>query len=134
MSDETEKPEGKKLRGFADPKNRKNINRGGRREGSRQSGPKDGEIEELFAKGTLESVHVLFKLLRSKDSTDSTKYKVASKFIDTHLTIEKQGGKLRVEQEDELGNVDEYEVDEDLPKEGSSGKVLSLIKTSYTPK
>ena len=82
-----------------------NINRAGRPVGAKQKLPKIREVENLIAQGTVESVKVLFDLLRDDKTTDATKFKVASKFIDTHITIEKQGGRLRIKQEDKKGNV-----------------------------
>lgn len=98
MSEEN-KDEPKKLKGFANPELRKNINQKGRPKGAFQAAPKVNEIEDLIARGTLESIHLLLKMLRSDDTTESGKIKVATKFIDTHITVEKQGGKLRIEQE-----------------------------------
>lgn len=143
MTDKTEdqenEPDKKKLKGFANPENRKNINRRGRNPGSTQKAPKNGEIEEMFACGAKESVAVLLKMLRDKDTSDSTRFKVASKFVDTHLTIEKQGGKLRIEQTDDKGKKESYEVEEETQEKatGTSGKVVSfkkLVSTEYKEK
>lgn len=119
----------------------KNINRGGRRPGATQKAPKDGEIEELFARGAKEAIHLLFKMMRDEKASETTRFKVASKFIDSHLTIEKQGGKLRVEQEDKQGNRDAYEVEEEQEQEqranGTTGKVVNfrkLVSTEYKEK
>lgn len=143
MSDEEntsgQEPEKKKkLKGFANPENRKHINRGGRKEGSRSSGPRNGEIEELFAKGALESINLLLKMMRDDKSTENTRTKIAFKFIDSHMTVEKQGGKIRVEQEDGQGNKRTMEADIEEEQEqrvnGTTGKVVSfrkLVSTEY---
>ena len=116
----------KKTRGVPFKSGDKRINRGGRPVGSRQKAPKIGELEDLFARGTFESVQVLLRMLRDDRTTDGNKLKVASKFIDTHLSIEKQGGKLRVEQTDKEGKKTSYDVTEEKKVSNGGGSVVSF--------
>lgn len=133
MSDE--KPKSK--RGFA--ANPQNINRQGRRRGSKNKLPTNQDLINDIKSCNGESLEVLKKIMR--DDKHKEQFKAAVKIFDTsvNLTLEEEKIILRREEKglDGKNKTTEYEVENGAvkPKTGTdsgSGKVYSLVSTEYT--
>lgn len=130
MSDtpEDDKPVEKKLTGFADPKLKKNINRGGRPRGAKGKVPTDAAIKESFKSSSSEAIEKLKSLMRN--GNEANQLKSAIKIIDVTMSILVEDEKVKVSKKDsKTGESSEYEVEK--RKDGSGGQVVSFLRTEY---
>lgn len=97
----------------------------GRPKGSRNKVPSNKELEDLISKGSLEALHQILKNMRDDKTPVNERNKIAFKFLDVKIAMEKQGGKLLLSRQDGNGEKDSYEVDEE---DITSGKVVSFAK------
>ena len=105
-------------------------NPNGRPRGAKNKVMSDVEFEKaILSKDSL----VLERMVKIiKEGKDSDALKAGIKWMEWSIKIRENGGIL-ITRETEEGE-EEYTVEENPTKEGSSGKVLSLIKTDYTQK
>ena len=80
----------KQLRGFANPANRKNINKRGRPRASTKKVPKMSEIEDMILCGNKEAVALMMKFIRNDDASDAVRLKAACKVNEEANKIEEK--------------------------------------------
>lgn len=97
----------------------------GRPKGSRNKVPSNKELEDLISRGSLEALQQILKNMRDDKTPVNERNKIAFKFLDVKIAMEKQGGKLLVSREDGNGEKDSYEVNEE---DVASGKIVSFAK------
>lgn len=129
MTDETSEEEvkkepQKKLRGFANKNQRKNIRRAGREEGSKNKKTKlsHKEISDLFSSNTPEVFRHGMKLMKS--GSEATQRAMVAKFLDHAISLSVQNEKMKLTKTDDNGKTSSYEVEQEGT--GTSGKVLKL--------
>lgn len=118
----------KKLRGFANPKNRKNINTNGRKPGTRNAVPTAKQIEDDFLKA---SPRALKKLLDILDKgTENNQLKAAFKLADTSVQIIKDRNTLAIRKKNaKTGESESYTAE--TQKATGTGNVVKFISTTY---
>lgn len=131
---EDNKPEESKksLKGFANPENKKNINRAGRRVGAKGAIPSEKEFQDLVKKSSSEAIEKLKKIMR--DGTENNQLKAAIKLLDATFTVfDKEEKGLHIKKKDKDGSETEYEVEEKA--NGTSGNTVvnfkKLVSTEY---
>lgn len=139
MSDEEntsgqEEPEKKKLKGFANPENRKNILRTGRPKGAKNKVMSDEDFAKAVMAKDSEALERLTKIMR--EGTENNAIKAAFKILDMSVSIREKGGKLTVDKTDKEGKKESFEVEEEQEQKanGTTGKVVSfrkLVSTEY---
>lgn len=130
MSDKEDAP--KKPKGFANPELRKNINRGGRKQGSKNKLPSNDEIRDEIKKGSLEAFSKIQRVMRNSDNENNV-IKAAFKILDTGVSFISEEDKLAVKTKDKEGNESSYSVKDgsvEGKKSGTSGNVV-LLSTEF---
>ena len=129
MTDETSEEEvkkepQKKLRGFANASQRKNIRNAGREKGSKNKKTKlsHKEISDLFSSNTPEVFRHGMKLM--KGGSEATQRAMVAKFLDHAISLSVQNEKMKLTKTDDNGKTSSYEVEQEGT--GTSGKVLKL--------
>lgn len=131
MSEEN-KDEPKKLKGFANPELRKNINRKGKPTGVKNKRLSNEALEELIVSNCPEAISTMVKLMRT--GSNSEKVKVSAKILDLTIEIirndEKLGkGKLVVTKEHKDGSVS---IDEFTDIENKELTPAQMLRESFT--
>jgi hypothetical protein len=117
-----------KLRGFADPKNRKNINRGGRKKGSVSVVPSTKDIEDGFLKSNTKALNKILEIM--ENGSESNQLKAAFKIADTNVQIVKERNQIKVKKQNaKTGEKESYEVEKATGTDG--GNVVKFISTTY---
>lgn len=131
MSEEntvTEKPK----RGFANPDQRKNINRRGRGQGNKNKLPSNNEIRSEIKSGTLEAYKKIQQVMRRSDK-DAEILKAAFKLMDTGVNFILEEEKLSVKKNNG-GEKTQYNIQEGAvtgKKSGTTGNVVLLSTEFY---
>lgn len=118
----------KKLRGFANPANRKHINRSGRPEGSRNTVPSETEFNDLVKKSSAEAIEKVLSIMRK--GTESNQLKAAFRVLDATFTVfktEEDGVKITKKSKDAS---EDYELTE-RKATGTEGKVVDFKPMTF---
>jgi hypothetical protein len=120
----------KPLRGFANPKNRKNINKAGRKPGTRNAVPTAKEIEDDFLKA---SPRALKKILELMDKgSENNQLKAAFKLADTSVQIIKDRNTLAIKKKNaKTGESESYTAETQKATGTDGGNVVKFISTTY---
>jgi hypothetical protein len=128
MTDKTdvegpEKP--KKLKGFANPNQRKNIRGAGREAGSKnkKSTLSSKEFSDLILSNAPEAMRKIMKLMNS--GSEATQKAMAAKLLDHALSITVHNDKMKVAKTDDTGKTSSYQVQEN----GTGG--AQVIKMNF---